>query len=249
MAAGPPGTIPTERKKKKSFHCVLLLITCLGSEGLNWVTVGAPRCRRGHGKCERQLPSVVLKDIILTIPPFTLHYGYYGQESGFLSLDNKHINKSKMFKFSPIFHMKQVAYPYPAEPMYRTVTYGCLVHLYVGSWSGLTFLPLAQFPCPSVCSCLDPQRRPLIGWSLPGWPVHSCMPAWSSLPAYIYTPPNPFSFIPRLTSCRPLIFHPVQLSPRCLVVTYFQVRQDVGVGRDFQNKRKSNTTTSRRHYL
>lgn len=26
-----------KKNRKMSFHCVLLLITCLGSEGLNWV--------------------------------------------------------------------------------------------------------------------------------------------------------------------------------------------------------------------
>lgn len=67
MAAGLPGTIPTE----KSFHCVLRLITCLGSGGLNRVTVGAPSCWRGHGKCERQSLSVPLKDFTVTILHFT----------------------------------------------------------------------------------------------------------------------------------------------------------------------------------
>ena len=57
--AGPPGTTSAE---KKSFHCVLRLITCLGSGGLNGVTAGAASCWRGHGKCERVSPSVLLKD-------------------------------------------------------------------------------------------------------------------------------------------------------------------------------------------
>lgn len=84
MAAGPPGTNLME----KSFHCVLLLITCLGSGGLNWVTVGALTCWRGHGKCERQSPSIPLKDFIVTAVPFTFHYRHYtaGQEECVLSL-------------------------------------------------------------------------------------------------------------------------------------------------------------------
>lgn len=55
MAAGLPGTIlegkrgGEEHTQKKSFHCVLLLITCLGSEGLNWVRVGEPWCWEGGG--------------------------------------------------------------------------------------------------------------------------------------------------------------------------------------------------------
>lgn len=75
-----PGT--TSAEKKKSFHCVLPLITCLGSGGLNRVTVRAPSCWRGHGKCERQSPSVLLKDFIATIPLFTLHYGHYRRRAG-----------------------------------------------------------------------------------------------------------------------------------------------------------------------
>lgn len=67
MAAGPPGTIPME----KSFHCVLLLITCLGSGG---VSAGSRWVRwKGHPKCERRSPSVLFKDCSVTIP----HYGPY----------------------------------------------------------------------------------------------------------------------------------------------------------------------------
>lgn len=100
-----------------------------------------------------------------------------------------------MLRCSPISCRKPVAYQDTAELMYWTDTYGCPVGLCIGSWSGLTFLPLAQFACHSVYSCLDSQPRPLIGWPLPDWPVYSCMPAWSSLPVY-NSPPSSFQFYP-----------------------------------------------------
>lgn len=78
----------------KSFHCVLRIVTCLGSRGLNGVTEGAPSCWRGHGKCERRSPSVPLKDFTFTILHFTLHYLHYdaGQKRVFYHLDVVSVN-------------------------------------------------------------------------------------------------------------------------------------------------------------
>lgn len=137
------------------------------------------------------------------------------------------------------FSLKLVAYQDTAALIYWTDTYGCPVDLYIESWSGLTFLPLAQFACRSVCSCLDLQRSPLIGRPRPDWPVYSCMPDWSSLPVYIY--PHPFSFISPASCLAALIFQPVQLPSLqlLLAVLYFQVTLVNGAGGDFWNKNQS----------
>lgn len=69
-------------------------------------------------------------------------------------------------------------------------------------WLNLsTSSPVCLPACRSVCSCLDSQRRPLIGWPLPDWPVYSCM-----APCVHFNPPPPqtlsffFFLSPRLVS-------------------------------------------------
>lgn len=170
----------------------VFIVCCCSSHA--WDQGGSPLGHGGcAGKVTQSVKDGHQASFSVTVPHFTLHYGPYTvfyhadvfhhwslgklnysmyrfrvNNKGKLFQSKNLNNKYKLFclNFVPFYGLKLVAYQDTVKQIYWTDTYGWPVDLYVGSWSGLTFLPLAQFPLP-LCLQLSGFTEQASDWLTP----------------------------------------------------------------------------------